>query len=107
MSTVFGHLLNHVAIKHAEQEGFHLLPDGESQEPHLVSRDKQFLVSAEQDGLPKMGSTEDGDLESEPDGEIVANKMKGKGKFLTVPALVLAHTRTYLDPGGKEELLMT
>ena len=104
---VFGHLLNHVAIKHAEQEGFHLLPDGESQEPHLVSRDKQFLVSAEQDGLPKMGSTEDGDLESEPDGEIVANKMKGKGKFLTVPALVLAHTRAYLDPGGKEELLMT
>ena len=104
---VFGHLLNHVAIKHAEQEGFHLLPDGESQEPHLVSRDKQFLVSAEQDGLPKMGSTEDGDLESEPDGEIVANKMKGKGKFLTVPALVLAHTRAYLDPRGKEELLMT
>ena len=28
---VFGHLLNHVAIKHAEQELFHLLLDGESQ----------------------------------------------------------------------------
>jgi hypothetical protein len=107
MSTVFGHLLNHVAIKHAEQEGFPLLPDGESQEPHQVGKDEQFLVSAEQDDLPNIGSTEDGDLEGEPDGKIVTNKMKGKSKFLIVPALVLAHTRTNLDPEGKEELLMT
>ena len=110
---VFGHLLNlnEVASKHAEQEGVPLLPgDGESQEPQMTSIDEQFLVPAEQVGLPNVGGIEDGDggdLEGKPDREIVANETKGKCKFLTVPVVVLAHMKTYLDPGKKEELLMT